>query len=91
MKVEEQGGKYKTTLYLTEENRRRLKQIPKRSMTRLINEAIAEKLTQIEKAQAKQRLLDSLEKGVRTPARERDVVEIARKLRQKAAEDAVDF
>ncbi len=88
MADEENSGKYKTTLYLTEDNRRRLKQIPKRSMMRLINEAIAEKLTQIDKAQAKQRLLDQ---GVRTPVRERDVVEVARELRQTAAEDAVDY
>lgn len=56
-------AKFKTTLYLTEDNRKRLHLLTKGNRTKLINQAIAEKLEALEKEQLKEKLLKSLEKA----------------------------
>jgi predicted ATP-dependent protease len=63
MRDKEHSAKYETTLYLTEENRQKLKQ----------------------------RLLESLDQGLRIPVRGKGVVEVARELRHEASQDAVDY
>jgi hypothetical protein len=82
--VAEQPAKYKTTLYLTEENRQRLAQLPGGNMTALINEAIAEKLERLEREQARQTLLDSLVSGKRTPAKGVSTQTAVQNLREQA-------
>lgn len=83
------AAKHKTTLYLTEENRLRLAQLPKSSMTALINEAIAEKLVKLEREQTKQALLTALLNGKKTPAKGLSTQTASQKLREQAIEQRV--
>jgi hypothetical protein len=82
-------SKHKTTLYLTEENRVRLAQLPKSNMTALINEAIAEKLAKLEHEQAKQTLLTALVNGKKTAAKGISTQAAMQKLREQAIENRV--
>ncbi|MEN9503977.1 MAG: hypothetical protein RI964_3262 [Pseudomonadota bacterium] len=82
-------SKYKTTLYLTEENRVRLAQLPKSNMTTLINEAIAEKLAKIEREQAKQALLTALINGKRTAANGISTQAVSQQIREQAIANRV--
>lgn len=66
--LDEKSAKFKTTLYLTETNRRRLDKLTRGSRTKLINQAIAEKLEEIEKEETKQRLLLALKNRQTTPS-----------------------
>lgn len=60
--------KFKTTLYLTENNRRQLDKLNRGSRTKLINQAIAEKLAELEREELKKKLLDALDNGVSIPS-----------------------
>lgn len=68
----DQGGqktaKFKTTLYLTENNRKQLDQLNRGSRTKLINQAIAEKLADLQREKLKEKLLDSLENSASVPS-----------------------
>lgn len=90
MSTAEQSVKYKTTLYLTKENRKRLQQMPKGNMTTIINQAIAEKLERMERGQARQVLLDALDTGKRSPSKGIPTEEAVRTLRQQSVSDAVE-
>lgn len=67
-KASEQTTKFKTTLYLTENNRQRLEHFNKLNRTQLINQAIEEKLEALEKQERQQQLLNELDTGIMTPA-----------------------
>ena len=58
---EQTSAKFKTTLYLTEDNKNKLDLLNAKNRTRLINQAIAEKLEAIERQLLKEKLLRSLE------------------------------
>jgi len=83
------SSKYKTTLYLTEENRQRLSLLDKHNMTALINEAIAEKLEKIEREQKKQALLKLITEGKRTPANGVSTQEATRQIREQAIQTRI--
>ena len=61
MSSEQTSAKFKTTLYLTEDNKNKLDLLNAKNRTRLINQAIAEKLEAIESQLLKEKLLRSLE------------------------------
>lgn len=58
---EQAPAKFKTTLYLTEDNKNKLDLLNAKNRTHLINQAIAEKLEAIERQILKEKLLRSLE------------------------------
>jgi hypothetical protein len=58
---EQTSAKFKTTLYLTEDNKNKLDLLNAKNRPRLINQAIAGKLEAIERQLLKEKLLRTLE------------------------------
>lgn len=59
--IKEKQEKFKTTLYLTDRNRKWLNQLNRWSRTKLINQAITEKLEKSEREILKEKLLNRLD------------------------------
>lgn len=81
--AEQQSPKFKTTLYLTESNRRRLERFNKGTRTKLINQAIAEKLEQLEKEALQEKLLNALEHSYSTPSNDISTEDALHEIRTK--------
>lgn len=60
--------KCKTTLYLTESNKKRFEPFSRGKRTNFINQAIAEKLEELEKQEIQQKLLESLDNSIIIPS-----------------------
>lgn len=75
--------KFKTTLYLEEESRKKLEKIPKGERTILINKAILDLLEKEEKKIKKQKLLKGLDNPVifKSLKKSREIIEEDRKTR----------
>ena len=58
--TELEQGKIRTTLYLTQENKRRLDRIPRGQKTTLMNKAIADALAELERKENAQKFLTML-------------------------------
>lgn len=58
--TELEQGKIRTTLYLTQENKKRLDRIPRGQKTALMNKAIADVLTELERKENAQKFLTML-------------------------------
>ena len=58
--TEIEQGKIRTTLYLTQENKRRLDRIPRGQKTALMNKAIADALAELERQENAQKFLKML-------------------------------
>lgn len=76
-------AKFKTTLYLTEENKKRLDLINAKNRTRLINQAIAEKLESIERQALKEKLLNSLKTPPAHPSKGISTEDALHEIRQR--------
>jgi len=80
---EQAVAKFKTTLYLTEENKNKLDLLNAKNRTRLINQAIAEKLEAIERQLLKEKLLKSLENLEAKPSGGVSTEDALREIRQR--------
>lgn len=83
------SAKFKTTLYLTEQNRKRLEAFGRGRRTKLINQAIAEKLDRLEQEEMQKRLLDALENSMTTPSNGISTEDALHEIRVKEAQNLV--
>jgi len=74
--------KYRTTFYLTEENKVLLDRVPRGKKTSLINQALSELLKGMEKEKNKQKLFNMI-KEIEPVAYEQSSVEMVRTLRNE--------
>lgn len=88
--ADDKSAKFKTTLYLTESNRRRLDKLNRGNRTKLINQAIAEKLEEIEKENAKEKLLKSLKNRKTTPSNGVSTQGALREIRTKELHNLIE-
>ncbi|PWQ95447.1 hypothetical protein [Leucothrix pacifica] len=84
--IQETAAKFKTTLYLTEENKKRLDLLNAKNRTRLINQAIAEKLEAIERQLLKEKLLSALDAPVSHPSNGVSTEDALHEIRQRETE-----
>jgi len=87
--VEQNPAKFKTTLYLTESNRKQLEQFTRGSRTKLINQAIAEKLAELQKEDNKLKILASLKNRKTTPSNGTPTEEALQEIRASELQNLV--
>lgn len=82
-------GKIRTTLYLTQENKKRLDRIPRGQKTALMNKAIADALTELERQENAQKFLKMLAtiKPVKTAYSSEEMVKMLREGKEQALRD----
>ncbi len=73
--------KTRTSVYITEENRRRLAKIPRGEKTRLINEALDDALTELDRKVAYGKFVESL-KTLKRVKSKKTSEELVRELRE---------
>jgi len=83
------SAKFKTTLYLTESNRKRLERFSRGSRTRLINQAISEKLQALEQEEIKNKLLADLDNSPTTPSKGVSTEDALREIRKETIRNLV--
>lgn len=81
--TDDRPTKFKTTLYLTESNKKGLDQLTRGNRTQLINQAIAEKLKELEQERRKRKLLNLIDNMERVPANGTSTEEAVREIRTR--------